>query len=398
MLSRSRIFLLATLSFIFSSLCLSAQIGINADGSAPDSSAGLDVKFSDKGVLIPRMTVFQRNAITNPAPGLMVFCTDCGTDGALSFYSGGTWKTFSFCSVAAPVAGTQVPGRTDVTWNWDPVDGALGYRWSTVNNYSEATDMGTLTTKADTGIACETVHTRYVWAYNACSVSEPAVLTATTTSCWLGCGFPFTDTRDGKSYQTVLINGVCWLAQSMNIGTMIPGAKEMQNNDTLEKYCYGNNEANCSEYGALYQWAEVVQYLNGATNNTSWNPVPTGNVRGICPSGWHVPTVNEYQALRTFAGGGLVAGGNLKETGLTHWNSPNAGAANTVGFTAIGAGMRQTLVNYRFEHITGINQLYTATEGQYYAGYYFDIRYDEATLNWGYDQKAVGRSVRCIHD
>jgi len=337
MLSRSGIFLLAALSFIFSSLCVSAQIGINADGSAPDSSAGLDVNFSDKGVLIPRMTVFQRNSITNPAPGLMVFCTDCGTDGALSFYSGGTWKTFSFCSVAAPVAGTQVPGRTDVTWNWEPVDGALGYRWAAVNNYSEATDMGTLTTKADTGIACETLHTRYVWAYYACSVSEPAVLSATTTTCWQGCGFPFTDIRDGKSYQTVLINGVCWLAQSMNVGTMIPGAQEMQNNDTLEKYCYANNEANCNEYGALYQWAEVVQYLNGATNNT-------------------------------------------------------------VGFTAIGAGMRQTLVNYRFEHITGINQLYTATEGQYYAGYYFDIRYNEATLNWGYDQKAIGRSVRCIHD
>ncbi len=59
-----------------------AQVGINTDGSEPDPSAGLDVKFNNKGFLPPRMTRVEMNAIDNPAPGLMVFCTDCGTNGS----------------------------------------------------------------------------------------------------------------------------------------------------------------------------------------------------------------------------------------------------------------------------------------------------------------------------
>ena len=55
---------------------LSAQVAINADNSAPDNSAMLDVKSTTKGLLIPRMTISDRNAISNPATGLLVFCTD----------------------------------------------------------------------------------------------------------------------------------------------------------------------------------------------------------------------------------------------------------------------------------------------------------------------------------
>ena len=63
-------------------LQLSAQVGINTDGSQPDPSAGLDVKFSNKGFLLPRMTRAELYSIANPADGLLVFCTDCGTGGS----------------------------------------------------------------------------------------------------------------------------------------------------------------------------------------------------------------------------------------------------------------------------------------------------------------------------
>ncbi|MDQ1297421.1 MAG: starch-binding outer membrane protein SusD/RagB family, partial [Bacteroidota bacterium] len=62
--------------------------------------------------------------------------------------------------------------------------------------------------------------------------------------------------------------------------------------------------------------------------------------RGVCPFGWYVPTNKEWTALTTYLGGTSVAGGKLKETGTVHWASPNVGATNETGFTAIPGGLR----------------------------------------------------------
>ncbi|MEZ5003710.1 MAG: H-type lectin domain-containing protein [Chitinophagales bacterium] len=78
-----------TLSFaLFITLGLKAQVGINVDGSAPDSSAMLDVKSIDKGMLVPRMTTAQRTTISNPATGLLVFDNETGS---FWFYTGSVW-------------------------------------------------------------------------------------------------------------------------------------------------------------------------------------------------------------------------------------------------------------------------------------------------------------------
>ncbi len=69
--------LLYPILFICFTLTASAQVGINSDNSAPDPSAGLDVKSTDKGFLPPRMTFAERNAIVNPVEGLLVFCSNC---------------------------------------------------------------------------------------------------------------------------------------------------------------------------------------------------------------------------------------------------------------------------------------------------------------------------------
>jgi len=70
---------------------LSAQVSINTDGSSADGSAMLDVESTDKGFLPPRMTESQRNAIGSPAVGLVVWCTNCGSDGELQVYNGSAW-------------------------------------------------------------------------------------------------------------------------------------------------------------------------------------------------------------------------------------------------------------------------------------------------------------------
>jgi uncharacterized protein (TIGR02145 family) len=148
------------------------------------------------------------------------------------------------------------------------------------------------------------------------------------------CGIPMTDTRDSKTYGTVLIGTQCWMAQNLNIGTQILGISDQTDNSVIEKYCYNDVENNCNTYGGLYQWNEAMQYST------------TEGARGICPTGWHLPTDAEWTNLTTFLGGVAVAGGKMKETGYAHWLSPNTGATNSSGFTALPGGGRYSNGNF----------------------------------------------------
>lgn len=89
---------------------------------------------------------------------------------------------------AAPSAGTHIPSQTQVVWNWTSASGATGYKWSTANNYGSASSLGNVLTTTETGLACNTAYTRYVWAYNASGcVSVATALTQTTSACvWTG--------------------------------------------------------------------------------------------------------------------------------------------------------------------------------------------------------------------
>jgi len=89
--------------FIFSSLfSFSQNIGIGT--SSPDSSAALEIKSSSQGFLPPRMNLSQRNAISNPAQGLMIYCTDCGIDGGVQIYKGTEWQSLVSTSLFAYTA------------------------------------------------------------------------------------------------------------------------------------------------------------------------------------------------------------------------------------------------------------------------------------------------------
>ena len=138
---------------------------------------------------------------------------------------------------------------------------------------------------------------------------------------------------DNNNYSIVQIGTQTWMAENLNVGVRIDAVQDQTDNGTLEKYCYNNIEANCAIYGGLYQWKEMMQYVN------------TPGVQGICPTGWHVPTVYEWTTLTTYLGGESVAGGKMKSTGTIEagtglWLSPNTGATNESGFTAVPAGYR----------------------------------------------------------
>ncbi len=86
---------------------ISAQVSINNDGSAPDASAGLDIKFTDKGFLPPRMTLTEREAISSPATGLMVYNT---TTNKPNYFNGTEWIAFDGSSAAVPSIGDYFLG------------------------------------------------------------------------------------------------------------------------------------------------------------------------------------------------------------------------------------------------------------------------------------------------
>lgn len=99
---------------------------------------------------------------------------------------------------------------------------------------------------------------------------------------------------------------------------------------------------NTVSYGLLYSWLAATNSLN------------------ICSAGWHLPTKVEFETLVTNLGGYTVAGGKLKETGLTHWTTPNTGATNESGFNGRGAG-RRNFDTGTFNSLTTVINIWTST-------------------------------------
>jgi uncharacterized protein (TIGR02145 family) len=193
------------------------------------------------------------------------------------------------------------------------------------------------------------------------------------------CGTPFTDIRNGNSYNTVQIGTQCLMAQNLNIGTKINGSGNQTNNGILEKYCYNDDENYCTIYGALYQWDEAMQYST------------TSGVQGICPSGWHLPTDAEWTALTTYLGGENIAGGKLKEAGTSHWYSQNG--TNSSGFTALPGGYRN--LNGSFYYIRYTGSWWTSDKDVTGTAWSRDMYDYDATVDRYNDLKNNGFSIRC---
>jgi uncharacterized protein (TIGR02145 family) len=137
---------------------------------------------------------------------------------------------------------------------------------------------------------------------------------------------------DGNGYNIVTIGNQTWMKENLKvtkyrngdlIGTTTPATLDItQENNPKYQWAYDGNESNAATYGRLYTLYAVMDNRN------------------ICPSGWHVPSNAEWTTLTDYLGGASIAGGKLKETGNAHWASPNTGATNESGFTAIGGGRR----------------------------------------------------------
>ncbi len=198
---------------------------------------------------------------------------------------------------------------------------------------------------------------------------------------------------DGNVYQTVKIGNQWWMAENLKVthysnGDSIP---HVINDSTwggpytyTGAYCaYDNNSNNVSTYGLLYNWLAV------------------DDSRNIAPAGWHVPTDDEWHTLVDYLGGDSVAGGKMKTTGTIQggdglWVSPNTGATNSSGFSALPGGFR--FDGGEFSRMSDGAYFWSSTEYGSYSAWYRLLYYCQSFVDRNDGPKPYGFSVRLVRD
>ncbi len=380
-----RQFITLVIVVVLTAIQIQAQVAINTDGNQPEPSAGLDVKFTNKGLLPPRMTQAQMNAIQNPASGLLLFCIDCGSNssGSLALYVAGAWWTLSANCInpAAPTAGAHVPSGTQIIWNWNTVVGATGYKWNTTNDYGTAVDMGTSTTKTEPGLNPNTQYTRYVWAYNNCGISVSTALNSQTV---FTCGGSFTVTH--------VAGDVAPVNKTTAYGTVtgVPGEPALcwiTSNLGSDHQAAAVNDATEASAGWYWQFNRKQGFKHDGTTrtpNTTWIFSIDENINWVIANdpcsielggSWRIPTYTEWSNVDNSGG-------------WTNWNSPwnSTLKLHAAGYLDASNG---SLNGMSYTGYYGSSTQHNSQEGT------FLFFYSES-CNMNHTWKAYGFNLRCV--
>jgi hypothetical protein len=288
-------------------LCQSG-VSVNTNGAKANNSAILDVSSTSQGLLIPRMTTAQRNLIASPATSLLIFNT---TTNCFEAYVNNSWYSVSCpppCTQpSSPTVGINTPFTTKIIWNWNTINGATGYKWNTLNNYTSANDNGASTSYTQTGLNCGTSNTLYVWAYNSCGNSSYTILTQPTLVC---CGNSFRVTHTsgsiapvtktviyGTASSTLTGNTECWITQNL-------GADQQATSAYDSTYAAGG-------------WYWEFDLKQGYDYSTSLTPMTWPDSYGpdtnwvstedpcnlLLGAGWRIPTGTEWRNVWMNLGG-----------------------------------------------------------------------------------------------
>ena len=307
--------------------------------------------------------------------------------------------TVTTASVSS-VAGTTAQCGGTITDDGGATVTARGVCWSTNQTPTTSdskTNNGSGTgsfTSHITGLATGTTYYVRAYATNSAGTgygsamsfaTQEAILTGTMTDI------------DGNVYQTVKIGDQWWMAENLKVthyrnGATIPlvtNSDDWPNLSTGARCAYDNNQSEVATYGYLYNWYAV------------------NDSRNIAPSGWHVPTDAEWKELEMYLGmsqseadgtgyRGTDEGGKLKEAGTTHWNNPNEGATNEIGFTALPGGCRY-LDGY-FGPLGSDAYFWSSTEGSSDYAWIRELRCYDADVGRSSNFKRRGFSVRLVRD
>ena len=232
------------------------------------------------------------------------------------------------------------------------------------------------------------------WSDEVIKVKVPNGLNSGDVKLLLNVGGFFSNSKEFKilqncngrtSYSSVTIGSQVWMVENLDVctyrnGDPIPQVTDLNEwkNTTSGAWCYYNNDPATGEiYGKLYNWYAI------------------NDPRGIAPTGWHIPSDEEWTNLTDFLGGSGVAGGKMKESGLSHWNNPNSGATNLSGFTALPGGFRG--ISGSFTNISLHSYFWSSTKKNNDA-WNRDLSYGDAGVVRDLKDLFIGHSVRCIKD
>jgi len=191
------------------------------------------------------------------------------------------------------------------------------------------------------------------------------------------------DSRDSQIYQYKTIGTQVWMTENLAYLPSVVGPGT-GSNSTAYYYVYGydgtdvdaaKSTANYTIYGVLYNWTAALS---------------------ACPPGWHLPSDAEWTTLTTYLGGESVAGGKMKEAGESHWTSPNTGATNESGFTALPGGYRNS--SGAFSNIGIYGTWWSSTERTTSGAWRRYLPYHLSSVYRSSNNKVYGLSVRCLRD
>jgi uncharacterized protein (TIGR02145 family) len=262
-----------------------------------------------------------------------------------------------------------------------------GVCWSTASNptttdnvTTDGAGIGSFTSSI-TGLTAGTTYHVRAYARNSTGIAYGSDVSFTSLIDFTGT----INDVDGNVYNTMTIGSQVWMVENLkatkyNNGIAIPNVTATSAWSILStpSYCWYKNDVNYkNSYGALYNFYAI-------------------NTGKLCPIGWHVNSDAEWTQLETYLGGSTIAVGKLKETGLTHWASPNTGATNESGFNGLPGGRR-----YRdgtFDYMTFYGFWWTSTTLGTNDAWERHLSYDKPSA-FSFDSRLEnGYSVRCIKD
>lgn len=312
------------------------------------------------------------------------------------------------------IASTSVQSGGNVTDNGGAIVTVRGVCWSTTENptitssdfLTEGSGVGNFSIPI-TGLTRYTTYYLRAFATNSAGTGYGEEISFKTL--WDNSNIA---DIDGNVYKTIQIGDQIWMAENLKVTRFSNGNPITLVTSTAEwdaftyanadkAYCYYDNSTlNLSIYGALYTWAAALNGNSGSDNN------PSG-IQGVCPTGWHIPGDQEWKVMESYLGmnpsvlndfgsRGTDEGGKLKEAGTVHWYTPNTGATNETGFTALPGGERTSTGSFT---------------GKTTSAYFWTTAPDlvnsnnaiTRSLNWGTStvyrssqNKLYGISVRCV--
>ncbi|WP_290728904.1 fibrobacter succinogenes major paralogous domain-containing protein [Fibrobacter sp. UBA3629] len=197
------------------------------------------------------------------------------------------------------------------------------------------------------------------------------------------------DGRDGQAYKTVKIGDQWWMAENLNY-------------EVDSSFCYNDSAEYCEKFGRLYRWAATVGKSESECGYGYTCSLPSGDLQGVCPSGWHLPSRAEWETLINAVGGKSTAGIKLKSS--SGWNSSGNGT-DAFGFTALPAGDRNVRGEFSLEGRDAFFWSSTENDSSYADCMLLRFGYDDGGMRLRYDDALLDDfskyfvfSVRCLKD